>query len=235
MPHLRCQPWEGLALSLFFLLPASYVSFGLSLDFSFCLPCDGFDPQSLIGFWVFLIINVRSLSLLRNRLENFHPPTPHHLCMFKFSIIRFAFHLVMAKTNVLQHSQHVGLDLAITLSWALHFLEFPHQRILSYVKFLTCDIIFKAYMKSWNIILFPKMHNINWKSGIQYRAKTLWKVHYVRAASFILMSFFSLSNFHLLVTKKLIFQILVQIQLILLKFWKKIIKIDPYPMLGSLY
>jgi len=96
----------------------------------------------------------------------------------------------MGKTNVLEHSQNVGLDLAITLSWQPQFLEFPHQRTLSYTKFLTCDIIFKAYMRCWSTILFPKMHNINWKSGIQYRAKTLWKVHYARVASLMNSCFF---------------------------------------------
>jgi hypothetical protein len=141
MLNYRCLPWEGLARALL-LVPASYASFGLSLDFSFCLPGDGFDDRSFIEFWVFLIINARSLWLLKNRFKNSHPPTPHHVCMFKFLIIRFVFHLVMGKTNVLEHSQNVRLDLAITLFWTPHFLEFPHQRTLSYTKILT-----KAYTK----------------------------------------------------------------------------------------
>jgi hypothetical protein len=236
MPNYICLPWEGLFIYLF--LHVGYASFGLSLDFPFCLPWNGFDHRFFIGFWVFLNINIRSLSLLRNRFKNSHPPTPRHLCMFKFLIIRFAFHLVMGKTDVWKHSQNVRLDLTITLSWALHFLEFPHQRTLSYTKFLTCDIIFKAYMRCWNTILFPKMHNINWKSGIQYNAKTLWKVHYVRVVSLIFMFFFPF-KFSPTGDKNLIFQFLVQIQLILLKFWKKIIKItnlkiDPYLLLESL-
>jgi hypothetical protein len=72
--------------------------------------------QSFVEFGVFLIIDVRSLSHLKNRFKNSHLPTPHHLYMFKFLIIIFVFHLVMGKTNVSKHSQNVGLDLAITLS-----------------------------------------------------------------------------------------------------------------------
>jgi hypothetical protein len=32
------------------LVPASYMFFGLSLAFHFCLPCDGSSHQSFIGF-----------------------------------------------------------------------------------------------------------------------------------------------------------------------------------------
>jgi len=48
----------------FFLVPMGYASFGLSLDFLFCLPCDGFSHRYFIGQKKVAIVLYHNLTML---------------------------------------------------------------------------------------------------------------------------------------------------------------------------